>query len=50
VIASEGIRGGYRLARTPDRISLLDVIDAIEGKNRASQKQPPRKRGKRKQS
>ena len=32
VIASEGIRGGYRLARAPDRISVLDVVDAIEGK------------------
>jgi Rrf2 family protein len=32
VTASEGIRGGYRLARAPDRISVLDVVDAIEGK------------------
>ena len=26
-----GPRGGYRLARTPDRISLLDVVLAVEG-------------------
>ncbi len=32
VISSEGIRGGYRLARAPDQISVLDVVDAIEGK------------------
>jgi Rrf2 family protein len=31
VTASEGIRGGYRLARTPDQITVLDVVDAIEG-------------------
>ena len=32
VTASEGVRGGYRLARAADRISVLDVVDAIEGK------------------
>lgn len=32
VTASEGVRGGYRLARAPDQISVLDVVDAIEGK------------------
>ena len=31
VAASEGLRGGYRLARPADRISVLDVVDAIEG-------------------
>ena len=31
VEASGGIRGGYRLARHPDQISVLDVVDAIEG-------------------
>lgn len=29
--ASEGLRGGYRLARPADRISVLDVVDATEG-------------------
>ena len=31
VKAAEGIRGGYRLARAPDAITVLDVVDAIEG-------------------
>lgn len=32
VVASEGVRGGYRLGRPADRISFLDVVDAIEGR------------------
>src|SRR5262245_37477500 len=32
VAASEGARGGFRLARAPRSISALDVIDAIDGK------------------
>jgi Rrf2 family protein len=31
VAASEGVRGGYRLARPADEISFLAIIDAIEG-------------------
>jgi len=31
VSASEGVRGGYRLGRPADRISFLDIVDAIEG-------------------
>lgn len=31
VHAAEGLRGGYRLARAPADITLLDVVDAIEG-------------------
>jgi Rrf2 family protein len=31
VVASAGLRGGYRLAREPGRISVLDVVDAVEG-------------------
>src|ERR1700712_2495538 len=31
VAASEGVRGGYVLARSPADISYLDVIDAVEG-------------------
>ncbi|WP_458098419.1 RrF2 family transcriptional regulator [Roseomonas sp. WA12] len=31
VEASGGIRGGYRLARSPEQISVLDVVDAVEG-------------------
>ena len=32
VEASEGIRGGYRLARAPDQITVLAIVDAIEGR------------------
>jgi len=32
VRASEGVRGGYRLARQPEAISFLDIVDALEGR------------------
>jgi Rrf2 family protein len=32
VTASEGVRGGYVLARPPEEVSYLDVIDAVEGR------------------
>jgi Rrf2 family protein len=32
VRASEGVRGGYVLARSPMEISFLQVVDAIEGR------------------
>jgi Rrf2 family protein len=32
VKASEGVRGGYLLARPAETISFLDVVDAIEGR------------------
>ena len=32
VCASEGVRGGYRLAASPSEITVLAVVDAIEGK------------------
>lgn len=31
VQAATGVRGGYRLARAPGKISVLDIVDAIEG-------------------
>src|ERR1700754_5202046 len=31
VKASEGVRGGYRLGRPASDITVLDVVDAIEG-------------------
>jgi Rrf2 family protein len=31
VEAAEGFRGGYHLARSPEHITILDVVDAIEG-------------------
>jgi len=32
VRASEGVRGGYLLARPAEEISFLDIVDAIEGR------------------
>lgn len=32
VRANEGVRGGYRLAKPPQNITVLDIVDAIEGK------------------
>ncbi|WP_037537616.1 RrF2 family transcriptional regulator [Sphingomonas sp. PR090111-T3T-6A] len=31
VAATEGVRGGFRLARAPERISVLDIVEAIDG-------------------
>jgi len=31
VKAAEGVRGGYRLAKAPAEITLLHIVDAIEG-------------------
>jgi Rrf2 family protein len=28
-----GPTGGYRLARSPDKITFLDIVEAVEGKN-----------------
>jgi Rrf2 family protein len=30
--ATEGVRGGYVLARAPEEVSFLEVVDAIEGR------------------
>ena len=32
VVSAEGVRGGYRLARPAQDITVLDVVDAIEGR------------------
>jgi len=32
VTSTEGLRGGFHLARPPEEISVLDVIDAVEGR------------------
>lgn len=31
VAASEGVRGGYKLGKAPEKISFLDIVTAIEG-------------------
>ena len=40
-----GPRGGYRLARAPEDISLLDIVDAVEGKKPAFRCTDIRRRG-----
>lgn len=35
VETSTGPRGGYSLAHPPEKVSLLDVIEAVEGKQRS---------------
>jgi Rrf2 family protein len=41
----QGPRGGYRLARPPDRISMLDVVEAIDGVEPAFRCTEIRRRG-----
>ncbi len=31
VVATEGVKGGFRLARAPEDISVLEVVEAIDG-------------------
>lgn len=40
-----GPTGGYRLARAPERISLLDIVQAVEGPGPAFRCQEIRQRG-----
>jgi Rrf2 family protein len=40
LIAQPGPTGGYRLARTPDQITLLDVVLAVEGRRARVPLQP----------
>jgi Rrf2 family protein len=43
--STPGARGGYRLARTPERITLMDVVSAIEGSAEAFRCTEIRQRG-----
>jgi Rrf2 family protein len=45
VTSTPGPRGGFRLARPPEDISLLDVVTAIEGPEEAFRCQEIRQRG-----
>jgi Rrf2 family protein len=45
LIAQPGPTGGYRLARTPDQITLLDVVLAVEGNAPAFRCSEIRQRG-----
>jgi Rrf2 family protein len=45
VRSTPGPRGGFRLARLPENITLLDVVNAIEGPDEAFQCQEIRQRG-----
>lgn len=31
VVSSRGVNGGYRLARAPDRITIAEIVTAMEG-------------------
>jgi Rrf2 family protein len=43
--STPGVRGGFRLARPPEAISLLDVVEAIEGPQEAFRCTEIRQRG-----
>ena len=45
LVAQPGPTGGYRLARTPDQITLLDVVLAVEGNAPAFRCSEIRQRG-----
>jgi Rrf2 family protein len=45
VTSTPGVRGGFRLARDPARITLLDVVTAIEGGEDAFRCQEIRQQG-----
>lgn len=52
VLAAEGVLssvpgplGGYRMSRTPDKVTLLDVVEAVEGKRPVFRCSEIRRRG-----
>jgi Rrf2 family protein len=45
VESTTGRRGGYRLARPPADISVLDIVEAVEGRERAFRCEEIRRRG-----
>ncbi|WP_219834794.1 Rrf2 family transcriptional regulator [Paenibacillus sp. R14(2021)] len=45
VTSVPGVKGGFKLARTPDEISFWDVVEAVEGKKPAFQCQNIKDKG-----
>lgn len=45
VESGRGPRGGYRLARPPAEITVLDVVEAVEGRQKSFQCEEIRQRG-----
>ncbi|MFF0609958.1 RrF2 family transcriptional regulator [Nocardia tengchongensis] len=43
--STPGARGGYRLARAPERLTLMDVVAAVEGRTEAFRCTEIRRRG-----
>ncbi|QIS12719.1 Rrf2 family transcriptional regulator [Nocardia arthritidis] len=43
--STPGVRGGYRLAKAPERISLMDIVAAVEGRTGAFRCTEIRRRG-----
>ncbi|BEK96736.1 RrF2 family transcriptional regulator [Nocardia seriolae] len=43
--STPGSRGGYRLARAPERVTLMDVVAAVEGRTEAFRCTEIRRRG-----
>lgn len=43
--STPGVRGGFRLARSPEKITLMEVVAAIEGRENAFRCTDIRKRG-----
>ncbi|MFI9504028.1 RrF2 family transcriptional regulator [Nocardia sp. NPDC052566] len=43
--STPGVRGGYRLAKGPERITVMDVVAAVEGRTGAFQCTEIRRRG-----
>jgi Rrf2 family protein len=43
--STPGVRGGFRLARPPEKITLMEVVAAIEGRENAFRCTDIRKRG-----
>lgn len=43
--STPGVRGGFRLARSPDKITLMEIVAAVEGREHAFRCTEIRQRG-----